>query len=187
MLGLMQESEKPARMTELESCVLGLIAQLEPCTAYQIRNAFEDSLTTSWRASTGSIYPLIRKLDARGLITSVAVPKDGRGSRLLRLTEPGRDALLTWLAAQPDWLGEPSADPIRTRSHFLELLPARERRSAVVAWLKATVRNIDHAKEKLARYRDDGATVDARAHSGAVMQLEARKAWLETLLDDPDL
>lgn len=174
-------------MTELESCVLGLIAQMQPCTAYQIRTAFEESLTTSWRASTGSIYPLIRKLRARGLITSEPVPEDGRGSRLLRLADPGRDALLAWLGTNADWLGEPSADPIRTRSHFLEFLPAPERRETVIAWRQATIRNIGQAKDKLTLYRDNGETVDTRAYSGAVMQLEARKAWLDTLLDDPDL
>ena len=68
-------------LTELEACVLALVAKEGPCTAYSIRKQFEESLTSTWHASTGSIYPLIRRMTERGLLARQDVESDGRGAK----------------------------------------------------------------------------------------------------------
>jgi hypothetical protein len=40
-------------LTELEGAVPGLVGQHGPCTAYRVRQLFQQSPTSTWRASTG--------------------------------------------------------------------------------------------------------------------------------------
>jgi PadR family transcriptional regulator len=48
-------------LTELESCVLGVVWQRGPCTAYTVRREH-------WSSSAGSIYPVLARLESLGLI-----------------------------------------------------------------------------------------------------------------------
>ena len=100
-----------ARLTELEGAVLGLIEQNAPCTA-STRQLFQKSPTSSWRASTGSIYPLINKLVRLKLVDGERSCADRRGTRRLALTAGGRKALAGWVMQTPDWLADVTSDPI---------------------------------------------------------------------------
>ncbi len=55
-------------MTELESTVLGVVWLRGPCTAYVIRQEFLASSSSYWTASTGAIYPVLRRLEGAGMI-----------------------------------------------------------------------------------------------------------------------
>src|SRR5204863_1572686 len=111
---------------ELEHCVLSVIWRIQPCTAYQVRRAFQTSLTASWRASTGSIYPLLRKLVAKGFVIQAAIPGDRRHGQALKISPAAAQSLKSWLQDSSSWIAEPVADPIRTRSYGLPLLEPRE-------------------------------------------------------------
>ena len=166
-------------MTELEACVLSLIALEGPCTAYSIRKQFEESLTSTWHASTGSIYPLIRRLTDRGLLTGHDIESDGRGSKEIEATLSGRKAAQAWLKLVPEWVGEPTADPIRTRLNFIRLLAPGDRIPVVEQMMAATQASLDRVQASRDELLADGREFDALTVAGAYHMLRARLDWLE--------
>jgi len=168
-------------LTELEYCVLAVIARTQPCTAYAVRREFQTSLTESWRASTGSIYPLMRKLVAGGEVRQVDAPGGARNAKLLSLTAAGDRAILYWLTTVTDALAAPVADPIRTRAHLLDLVPRAEARAVVQRWHDATARTLAAVKERLAEAQRLDHETGRITLRGTQLQIEARLRWLEEL------
>ena len=169
-------------LTELEACVLALIAKEGPCTAYSIRKQFEESLTSTWHASTGSIYPLIRRMTDRGLLVRHDVESDGRGSKELEATAAGRKAAQAWLKEVPDWIGEPAADPIRTRLNFISVLAPDDRAPVIRRMMAATQASLGRVDTNRDQLSAEGRDVDALAVAGAGHMLRARLDWLEDVL-----
>jgi DNA-binding PadR family transcriptional regulator len=175
-----------AVFTELESTVLGLVRQYGPCTAYEVMRLFQQSPTSSWRASSGSIYPLVKKLVRIGLLTARPSPSHGRKAQLLSLSKAGQAALVAWLRQMPDELGDPSSDPIRSRLLFLGVLPPDERRAFVADALGLTEQSIARLSEVIAAL-PAADPFERFAHVGALRQLEARSAWLRDLLTSAEV
>lgn len=175
---------KRTNLSELESCVLGVIWREGPVTAYQVRMAFAQSLTTSWRASTGAIYPLIRKLKKLDLVSEQEIPGDRRKARNLQITESGLIEITRWVGNLPDWVAEPAADTIRTRFYFLTSLPVEQRSDVLSGWIALSREKITQLASAIQRHSDLGDMVEAAAHRGAMMQIQARLGWLESLDED---
>jgi DNA-binding PadR family transcriptional regulator len=169
---------------ELEHCVLSVIWRIQPCTAYQVRREFQTSLTTSWRASTGSIYPLLRKLAVRGFVRQTEVIGDRRRSRTLEISERGMRSLEAWLQYPASWIAEPLADPIRTRTYVLPIIPNEAARRLLAHWIAATNAALGVVDARLAEHRLEGDKVQQWAHRGTRLQLAARLEWLKGLLEE---
>ncbi|MFN7105422.1 MAG: PadR family transcriptional regulator [Pyrobaculum sp.] len=75
----------------LREIVLGMLAD-KPLNGAEVIRAVEDLTWGFWRPSPGSIYPLLRQLEAEGLVKKRA---DGR----YELTDVGRRAASPW----PRW------------------------------------------------------------------------------------
>jgi DNA-binding PadR family transcriptional regulator len=170
-------------LSELESCVLGLIWREGPLTAYQTRMSFLRSSTTSWRASTGSIYPLIRKLQKQGLITTRSIPKSRRNAKLLEVTKSGIASIKGWVSDMPDWIGDPIADPIRTRFYFLNTLSKAKQKPVLAKWRIKTNENISKITTEMRASAKEGDEIEVAALKGVLLHLKARAKWLETLVE----
>ena len=124
-------------LTELEGATLGVITRDGPCTSYAVKELFRASPSEFWTGSAGAIYPLMRRLEQRGLVSSKTTATGRRGSRTYRLTAQGRKAFQAWLT-DADRAAAMGFDPLRTRVLFLDLLDADARtkfRSSVRAAL----------------------------------------------------
>ncbi len=173
----MQKSKARPKLSELEGCVLGVVSRSGPCSAYRVRKEFRESLTTSWRGSAGAIYPLLERLVAKGFLKEKAIEADARGTRTLTITRNGRNTLAEWVGDSAQWLGEPAADPVRSRLQFLDQTPVR-RRAAIERWIAETQAGM--TRLKVARTQSLDPFSDA-ALLGSWYQLEARVKWLEEL------
>ena len=180
----MTEASRSIEPSELEGCVLGTVARLGTCTAYAVRKAFRESLTTSWRGSAGAIYPLLKRQAAAGLIKEDEVVTDGRGTKMLCLTEAGRAALARWVEERESWIGEPAADPIRTRFQFIDFAGQTDQKALIDSWIDATLLNIARVERASAEIGADEPLL-ASAHRATQLQLEARLKWLEELRENP--
>ena len=113
------------QLTDLEGAVLTEIGHRQNCTAFRVRRAFELSGSAIWRGSAGAVYPAIRRLTERGLIS--ARPIDSRrGGNSLNLSRAGREALSAWTMD----LGravDVGSDPFRLRAGLWKQLRAAER------------------------------------------------------------
>ena len=117
-----------ADLSEMEHVVLGIIWKKGPCTPYLVRKEFITSPSPHFSGSEGAIYPLVRRLEKRGLLTSKADRTGQRPRRLFRITQTGSTALRRWLRPPlADDVAAPGHDPIRTRLYFLAALSAAKR------------------------------------------------------------
>ena len=165
--------------TELESCVLGIVGQLGPCTAYSVRGFLGASQSSFWSASAGAIYPLLRRLTAAGWIESEELPFGSRQRTLYRLASPGRRALRRWLAAPvPEAALAHTFDPVRTRVFFLGLTSASAREAFLRDAVAGTAAVLDRHRTELNDGRDTFSEWEQLGREGAIRELEARLTWL---------
>lgn len=171
--------------TELERCVLGFIAQEQPCTAYTVRKRLGESLSSYWSNSAGSIYPLIERLESRKWIL---VREEAFGSRVLkryRLSASGKRQLETWLSAPVS--REAAAhtyDPLRTPVFFLDLVDAKQRRGYLEDARRETERNLVLHRTDLEAIRKDASPYEILGREGAIGELEARLHWIRRGLEE---
>lgn len=155
----------------MEGAALAVLAREGQCTSYRIARAFADSPSEFWSGSVGAVYPMLKRLQARGLISAKAGVDGARVRTSYALTRPGRAAFEGWLlnVERATGLG---FDPLRTRAMELDLVSAAAARKFLRAALARTKALIE-----------DG-TDDWRTCEGAVRAawLQARATWLEAVL-----
>ena len=77
--------------------LLAFIAR-EPESGYGLKRKFGNSPLGVYRPSPGALYPALRRLLSRGLLTvEDETPERGRAHRLYRVTDEGRAVHLDWL------------------------------------------------------------------------------------------
>src|SRR5260370_16608425 len=108
------------KLSEIEGCVLGLLAVDGPATPYAIRKVFLESPNPQWSGSAGTTYPLIERLLRRKLIRSKVCLTGKRRGHRISITSSGSWALKQWLSVPiPEWVAGGPPDPLRTRIRFL--------------------------------------------------------------------
>lgn len=169
-------------LSELEACVLGLIWSEAPCTPYRVQQTVKSSPSPHWSGSAGAIYPIFKRLEDRGLVTSEAKTQGKRASRVFRISAAGTKALRAWLGPPlPDWTVDIPIDPLRTRLRFLGALPADKRLALLgeaKAQLECRLPEIQQDCERLATLDDPFPHAMAR---GAVYMMKARVEWLKEI------
>ncbi|MFN3944310.1 MAG: PadR family transcriptional regulator [Allosphingosinicella sp.] len=169
-----------AELTDNEGALLALIQRIQPATAYQIAKFYEAAPVHSFNAAKGKLYPLLYRLQERGLLGSEAVARDQRGTQLFTCAPAGEAALRNWtrsIRADHDLLH----DPLRKKVQAFELLDQAER----IAWIE-DARALLQAK--LARILIYGAHEEGRwgplLADSARTATEARLAWLDRLQEE---
>lgn len=105
-------------VTTLGYALLGLI-RTEARTGYALRMVFETTPMGSYSSSPGSIYPALKNLEKRGLVTAQAI-----GKRVLHITPEGRQSFDAWLTAPMGT--EESIETALLRFAFLHDHPDRQ-------------------------------------------------------------
>src|SRR5512143_1092027 len=88
-------------LTSTEYIILGLINNA-PQTGYGIIGTLE-TVANRWSASSGVIYPALKRLERQGLIAgTVEMVHEARGRKVYQITPDGLDALDGWLRTPVD-------------------------------------------------------------------------------------
>ncbi len=160
-----------ATLTELEGAVLATITERGPMTAYGLKEVFRRSPSGFWSGSAGAVYPLVKRLEARGLLTSAETSASKRPKREFTISPEGRRLMQAWIAdvTQATNLGY---DPLRTRAQFSHLLDQRQRNAF-----------FDAVEDKI---MDAPAPPDASDRVGLLHGhwLKARAAWFRAFRKD---
>lgn len=165
------------QLTELEGCALGLTWQLGPCPAYAIKRQFELSNSSSWSASAGTVYPLMKKLERLHLIDGRDdLSNPAKRRRIYTITAAGRAQLIHWMSTLPEWAGEAVPEPIRTRTFFLSALGPEERLAFLQDAKARTERMIASLEAAVTSAEDK---IESLASLGALFELRARAEWLD--------
>jgi DNA-binding PadR family transcriptional regulator len=170
------------KLSELEGAVLGTLREMEPCTPYAIRRIFQSSPSPIWSGSAGAIYPLVARLEKRGLLRSEETMTGRRRGRLFALTAGGLRSVRSWLGPPlPIWAVGVPMDALRTRARFLGALPPKRRQAFIAeaqARLRSEIRVVEADCRSRSGDRDPFSRLTAR---GALLMLRAREAWLKEL------
>jgi DNA-binding PadR family transcriptional regulator len=170
----MQMKKSKRALTEFEGALLTEVHRRAPCTAYQVRRAFETSRSFEWSGSAGAVYPAIRRLTRRGMLVAEAAGDDGRGTRKLTLSEDGVAAVRAWVCDVERAVG-PGFDPFRTRSSEWETLPPAKRRAHIQELMRALDLRIAELEEAISLGDEECTT---RIELDLALQ-RSRVEWLE--------
>ncbi|WP_412546177.1 PadR family transcriptional regulator [Maricaulis sp. MIT060901] len=122
----MPASSSSDQPTEMEGMVLALLHRDGPLTAYEIKEVFRGSPSSFWSGSAGAVYPLVKRLEGRGILSSKDVSETKRPRREFSLTDHGRDLMRSWLM-DVDRAIDMGYDPLRTRMQFVGMLEDADR------------------------------------------------------------
>lgn len=164
-------------VNEHEGAVLGLIARNQPLTRYQLYKAFQQSPTTTYNTSKGSLYPLVGRLIDRGLI-GVEANKSRRDAELLSLTKLGYSALTHWIehtGPQHSIINDPMLLRVMALSDV-----SRDERIRWIADAKGLL--LDRKKELNAHSESTQSPYDEIVRGTAVAIVDAKLEWLDRLL-----
>ncbi|MBK7406468.1 MAG: PadR family transcriptional regulator [Phycisphaerales bacterium] len=167
--------------SELECFVLGLVWQFGPVSAYGIRRRMRESPSRQWSASTGAIYPALRRLEEGGFVAGEALSQGQRRRREYRITPRGESQLRLWIGPPMGELVETvTLDPLRTRARFLRLLGAPER----AAWVANALAALDRVEARIGAWDEANDHTDpflAAITRHARLETESRRRWLTEL------
>ena len=166
------------RLTDDEGAFLALLLRVQPATAYQLAKIYADSPVSNFGTSKGKVYPLVDRLEKRGLLEKRAVSGDARGSDHLECTNRGRSAVQAWvMEIKPTHML--LDDPLRTKLQSFDLLSRDEQ----LEWIVNAKAGLQQKLEELEAY---GASVTVPfkdlVHDNAVMAVRGRLDWLDRLL-----
>lgn len=113
-------------LTELEGVALALVARAGGMTAYAVKEMLAASPSRFWSGSAGAVYPLMKRLTRKGLLTPASTATGRRKATVYQVSESGHHALKAWLA-DIDRAVDPGIDPLRMRLLFMSLLDADTR------------------------------------------------------------
>lgn len=161
---------REAAVTDLEGAALALFVRAGRATRYAVMQAFANSPSAFWSGSAGAVYPMIRRLLARKMLTAHAAT-DGRRKRVdYAVTAEGRAAFEAWLL-DPRRAADMGMDPLRTRLVSLDLVPAARRK----AFLKEVAVEVARIAEAPAFENDPAGRAIHESW------LQARAAWIASL------
>lgn len=80
----------------LEYIVLGMV-NYEDMTGYDIKKYIETGIGMFYKASFGSLYPILKKLTAKGCLQMYEKSNGGRVKNYYHITEEGREVFFDWL------------------------------------------------------------------------------------------
>jgi DNA-binding PadR family transcriptional regulator len=169
--------------TELENCVLGVVWLRGPCTAYMVRLEFLASESSHWTGSAGSIYPLVRRLAAAGLIRSRHRKWGSDGKREYSITRAGKSVLRRWIGPPlPPWTAAPAFDPLRTRLSFLGALEPSRRKKFLAEGLRNLDAELEVVRKKARELDRTREPFEYLVVLGTIYELEGRKKWIRAIV-----
>ncbi|WP_433474139.1 PadR family transcriptional regulator [Spirillospora sp. CA-142024] len=165
----------------LRHAVLGLIAEMDGASGYDLLKMFEISLGNVWPARQSQLYGELGKLADAGLIE---VAEEGpRGRKAYRITEAGRVELRHWLVEVPVKVGR--RDEALLRVFFLGLAEPGEAQGYLRRHMEGLGEYLDELKvlEKNIDWGDDDLSVYGRLVMEYGKRFAAmRRDWFEWAL-----
>lgn len=165
---------KPRKLSTIELTVLGLTRMHGPCTTYMVMKELSTAGSTYYKSRAGTAYSVMKRLIGFGLIAD-----DGEH---VQITAAGIEALRHWLRPPiPMSDVAHSADLVRLRFYFLDLLASSER-DALIEDAEAKLKQFLVKCEELIQLSEgQGDFFGALALVSAVLETRSRLRWLRAV------
>jgi DNA-binding PadR family transcriptional regulator len=168
-----------ANVSRLEYALLGLLQQ-NPQSGYDLRKVFAMTPMRHFSDSPGSIYPALRRLEARGWITGKGEQANARKRNVYRPLAAGKRAFVEWLVGtimRDDVLYR--LDELMLRFAFLDGNVEREKTLTFLDELEAGLDS--YVKELRLFYKKFGAGIGQEtgqlAFESGIQSYEASLNW----------
>ncbi len=170
-------------LTTLEYVILGFLGA-EPRSGYSIITSLESGIYRA-SASTGSIYPVLKRLEKLGLIAStLEVVHEMRPRKVYRLSPDGEVILDEWLR-RPPTISEVIEEYDIAMHKFLAS-ESRLSREEILAWLdgyESVVQvslSIRTAMDRLTQNETQISVHTQLVNQSLILEIQARLAWIQT-------
>src|SRR5580692_7903637 len=135
----------------LEFALVGML-RYKSQSGYELRKTFTETAMRYYSDSPGSIYPALRRLQARGWIE--AEPKDRRGREAFHLSHEGVSQFLEWLTR--DLTRDDVAWRLKEVMLRFALMDGNVQRSTTIRFLEQFEREFSiHVEERCAKFERD--------------------------------
>jgi len=173
--GFIVNSEMRALST-IEMTVLAITWRLGPCTTYSVMKVFGSSESSYYKSRAGTVYSVVNRLIGFGLI------EQEEPSGPVHVSETGVEKIKQWLRP-PVPLEEVTftADRIRLRFFFLDILPVSERLEFIDSTLASLSAQLIRNEALIVENEAEGDRYGALATLSVVFETKARIQWLETV------
>ncbi len=166
--------------TTLEFALLGLL-RAKAQSGYDLRKTFASTPMGHYSDSPGSIYPALRRLEARHWISGSPTRRSPRRQHVYRITAAGRKALLDWLkmpVSREDVIW--NRDQLMLRFAFLD---GNVPRSAADVFLAGLEREVGSYVRELRDYARQSGLLETLSTGGlafsfGVASYDALFAWV---------
>lgn len=169
--------------SELEYLILAMVGD-EINSGYAMRKEMNRMRGGRWSAESGSVYRVLRRLEADGLVKEarkVGVPNRERTE--YELSAQGQSLLQSWLTFPPDRAELAFLiDPIRTRAYFLNRLKPADQARVVKNWLQESKMFVHDLERDLQVTAGQEEPIRHLAQQNLLFLAEARHEWLRKLL-----
>ncbi len=105
----------------LEYFILGMVSG-EALTGYDIKKYIENGIGTFYKASFGSIYPMLKKLTEQGYLIMYDKAQGSRQKKYYQITEEGKQLFNQWLTSPMNVLDGSSTHLAKV--YFFDKLPS---------------------------------------------------------------
>lgn len=164
------------RLSHLAYIALGVVARDQPCSAYNVMQAFKGSTSSYYSGSAGAIYPLVQRLHKSGYLKKGRPVTGARGKDVYSISAKGNRVLKDWILTphlEQDVLF--SVDLLRVRMQFLGCLDTDDKSKFFDEILRALDEGIDQRKRFMEDH--DLGELETLSIQGLIVADEARSAF----------
>jgi DNA-binding PadR family transcriptional regulator len=130
----------------LEYIILGSLCSGE-MSGYDIKQRISNCISYFFDASFGSIYPTLKRLEAKGFIKSSEIVEEGRYKKLYALNDTGKAEFQKWLEA-PIMFTKTRHDHL-VKLYYYDAL----QRDKALENLKDLIRQVEALRDDLAKHK----------------------------------
>jgi len=160
----------------IELPILGLLKE-RPMHGYDLKQRLDAILGFAWHPSYGSLYPMLRKLEERGLITKSSVSKGlGPQKQMYTLTPQGEMGLRELL------LSETSSDRLHLKILFFDQLTAHERKDILIRARQQRAKTLEKLETERAKRTESLSKYQRALLDHGLENLRREIAWLKDLM-----
>lgn len=160
----------------IELPILGLLKE-RPTHGYDLKQRLDTILGFTWQPSYGSLYPMLRKMEERGLVTKALGPKGpGPQKQIYRLTPAGEARLRELL------LGDEVGVRIHLKILFFDQLSPSERKGVLERYRYQRARVLERLESERSRAAGSLSKYQRIILDHGLENLKREISWLDGLI-----
>ncbi|MBA3427820.1 MAG: PadR family transcriptional regulator [Actinobacteria bacterium] len=178
----MRTSPERTKLSNTEYAVLGLLANREEQSGYDLLRTIERSIGYMWAPAKSGLYNVLGRLETAGLVAGREVKERGPSKALYRLTGSGRAALEAW-ASDPALELRQARDPFLLKLFFSRYAAPGAAIAQVEAYRQHVERLLGEWEAQEREAVGEGDAVDLIALRYALIRARSTLVWCDETLE----